>query len=541
MFYSILFPSQTQEQRAKRCPWLVLRPRALAPGATVTRGNKSYPADRNSLTPGRQTPSFFADTGLEPVLDAVLGDTEETPLRRVYYALATDADTVRYRQAVMRELEREDVGQAVRAFCGAVESAVRTITDGETAHLAAQREKYLVDGAAAYCDAVHSLLAACERWPITSDGLRLFLEAVRAYAREPRFLRLEALLRQAKEGIEAISFTLRVSQGKVWVGADRQDGDFVHETWADFACMADDGAAAKPPREIRLFGELALGPLGILIAGVLEKEHAEAFALLHTAAEAAGAVADPMILTFTEETRFYLRYLDTLRALKARGLPYAYPVLSGADTLRITGAYDLDLALRQDTVVPNDCTLLAAERGIVITGANHSGKTTFLRALGQVAALAALGLPVPCAAAKLPLFGSFFSHFSDAEEGAAELGRLKEELCKLKPILQTAGAGSLVLLNEMFSSTTVRDAQALAALVIGDLTGGGARVLCVTHTLSEMPDGMVSMAAQVTPDTHERLYTIVRAPAETRAHADALMAQYRLRYQDVKERISHGC
>jgi len=347
------------------------------------------------------------------------------------------------------------------------------------------------------------------------------------------------MLGEAKDGIEAISFSLQITKGKVLVGPAIPGGDFVRETRDDFTCP-EDGESAEPPREIRFFTELALGPLGILIADTLKKEHPDAFQRLQRAAEAAGAVPEPWILAFTREIRFYFGYLEIMRAVRAKGLPFAYPVLTGRDTVRVEGAYDLDLALHQEAVVTNACGLSAAERGIVITGANHSGKTTFLRALGQTAVLAALGLPVPCARAELPLFEGFYSHFSDAEEGEAQQGRLKEELVKLKPILRSAGTGSLVLLNEMFSSTTAQDAQAMAARVIGCLTGGGARVLCVTHTLGEMPEGMVSMVAQVAPDTHERLYRVVRAPAETHAHVDALIAKYRLDEQAIKERIGHG-
>jgi hypothetical protein len=419
-----------------------------------------------------------------------------------------------------------------------VEGAVRTIGDGLKAHAQAQHDKYIVDGAVAYCDAVRGLLAAASNQKVPSDGLASFVEVLRAYASGPAFEQTEALARRAKDGVERIVFRLRLEKGRVLVEPWEQGEDFVGETQADFGRAVDGAAAETAPREIRLFGQLELCPLGVLIAEALQNWHPEAFNKLHEAAGTAARVPEPFVLSFTRELRFYTSYRSFMRDIGAGGLPFAYPVLSRDGEIRIGGAYDASLALRQTNVVLNDFQLSPAERGAVVTGANHSGKTTYLRALGQIAVLAALGLPAPCEYAEIPLFNRFFSHFSAEEEGVARQGRLKEELARLKPVLAGAGAGSLVLLNEMFSSTTAQDAQTMAGQVLGELAGSGARVLCVTHVTGPVPESMVSMVAQVDPSSHERLYHIVRAPAETHAYVDGLITKYRLSYQDVKERIA---
>ena len=537
-FHSILFPSAAQEARAKDCPWLTLCARRLiGEEQVVTRGNKTFPVSKDNLTKRPQTPAYFADTGLDQILDSILPDADDV-LHGVYYALATDADTVRYRQQILRALEEENTSALFLSFCRAVEGAVRTITDGQTVHCTAQADKYTVDGAVAYCDAVEALLAGAAQQEIPADGLQAFVRRVRAYAEQPAFRQMAALLRQAKTEIEAVSFTLKIRKGKVIVGQDVKEDDFAAAARTD--CIRMDDPAEKPQRAIRLFGELAFGPLGILIADALQKQNPEAFARLHRAAGQAGGIPVSFIHAFTEEIRFYTSYLDIMHTLRINGLPLAYPTLTADDTICMEGAYDMGLALRQERVVQSDCELSAAERGVIITGANHSGKTTYLRAVGQIAALTALGLPVPCVRAEVPLFRGFFSHFSDAEEGEAQQGRLKEELRKLKPIAANAGAGSFVLLNEMFSSTTAQDAQTMADRLINDLADRGARVLCVTHTAGAIPAQFVSMVAQVAPGSHERLFTVVRAPAEIHAYADALIAKYRLTYADVKERIGHG-
>ncbi len=538
-FYNILFPSPSQEAKAGDCPWLRGRSRRVRAGrGCVTRGNKTFPIDKDNLTEAGEIPAFFADIGLDQLTGAILPGAEDDPLRRVYQALSTDAETVLYRQAILRALESEDVLSLFETFCRGVENAARTIADGRKVHAQAQRDKYVVDGAVAYCDAVRSLLAAASAREVPSHGLASFVEAVRAYAAGPVFRQTEALARQAKDEVEQIAFRLRLEKGRVLVESWEQGEDFVRETQTDFGRTEEDAAAETAPRDIRLFGQLELCPLGILIAEALQSRHPAAFKRLHAAAGAAGDIPEPFVVSFTREIRFYTSYRTFMREIGAGGLPFAYPVLSRDEAIRIDGAYDASLALTQTGVVLNGFQLSPAERGAVVTGANHSGKTTYLRALGQIAVLAALGLPAPCEYAEIPLFRRFFSHFSAEEEGVARQGRLKEELARLKPVLAGAGAGSLVLLNEMFSSTTAQDAQTMAGQVLGELVGSGARVLCVTHVAGPVPEGMVSMVAQVAPSSHERLYRIVRAPAETHAYVDGLIAKYRLSYQDVKERIA---
>jgi DNA mismatch repair ATPase MutS len=202
--------------------------------------------------------------------------------------------------------------------------------------------------------------------------------------------------------------------------------------------------------------------------------------------------------------------------------------------------YDLALAIGADQVVSNDFVLSQEENSAIITGPNQGGKTTFARSLGQVAVLAALGLPVPCSCAKLPLYSAIFSQFTQAEDAAADNGKLKEELLRLRPILKGARENSLVILNELFSSATAQDALDMADLTVRELMDSGAHVVFVTHI-----DGLhnlkaVSMVAQVQKENGQRLYKIIRAEADGRAYAGEIARKHNLAYGQIKERIAHG-
>jgi DNA mismatch repair protein MutS len=95
-------------------------------------------------------------------------------------------------------------------------------------------------------------------------------------------------------------------------------------------------------------------------------------------------------------------------------------------------------------------------------------------------------------------------------------------------------------MNEPFSSTTAQDAMDMADRVLSMFVDAGARVLCVTHISGFASGKLVNMTAQIDPVNHQRLYRIVRAPAETHAYADEIARKYSLTYREIKERVQHG-
>jgi DNA mismatch repair ATPase MutS len=154
--------------------------------------------------------------------------------------------------------------------------------------------------------------------------------------------------------------------------------------------------------------------------------------------------------------------------------------------------------------------------------------------------LAALGLPVPCNCAKLPLFCTVFSQFTQAEDASADNGKLKEELLRLRPVLKGAGENSLVILNELFSSATAQDALDMADRTLTLLMEAGAHVVCVTHIDGLCLNHAVSLVAQVQKASGQRLYKIIRAEADGQAYANEIAQRHHLAFEQIKERITHG-
>jgi DNA mismatch repair protein MutS len=192
-------------------------------------------------------------------------------------------------------------------------------------------------------------------------------------------------------------------------------------------------------------------------------------------------------------------------------------------------------------VVRNEFYLTGPERIFVVTGPNQGGKTTFARAFGQLHYLASLGYPVPAREAVLLLPDRIFTHFEKEEDLATLRGKFEDELVRIHDVLEQATGDSVVVMNESFASTTLRDALFVGERVLERLTGLGLLGVYVTFAdeLASLNETCVSMAAVVRPDDlAERTFKVVRKPADGLAYAAVIAGKYGLTYRQLKGRLA---
>ncbi len=135
-------------------------------------------------------------------------------------------------------------------------------------------------------------------------------------------------------------------------------------------------------------------------------------------------------------------------------------------------------------VVPLDLDLTNEDRQLIISGPNTGGKTVALKTTALLAMMAQAGIPVPAEQASFPVFTAFLADIGDAQSIEAALSTFSAHIKNLDRLSQLADERSLVLLDELGSSTDPEEGAALAVAVAGYFLKAGAWTLISTHHTS---------------------------------------------------------
>ncbi|WP_318567159.1 DNA mismatch repair protein MutS [Salinigranum marinum] len=205
-------------------------------------------------------------------------------------------------------------------------------------------------------------------------------------------------------------------------------------------------------------------------------------------------------------------------------------------TLTEPGGLDIEagrhpVVERTTEFVPNDLSMGADRRFLIVTGPNMSGKSTYMRQAALITLLAQIGSFVPARRAEVGVVDGIYTRVGALDELAQGRSTFMVEMQELSNILHSATEESLVVLDEVGRGTATYDGISIAWAateylhqgdnVLVDGSGGGPKTLFATHyhELTELGERLpraanVHMAGEENDGEVTFLRTVEEGPAD---------------------------
>jgi DNA mismatch repair protein MutS2 len=165
---------------------------------------------------------------------------------------------------------------------------------------------------------------------------------------------------------------------------------------------------------------------------------------------------------------------------------------------------------------------------LVITGPNTGGKTVTLKTLGLLSLMALAGMPIPAASeSQIPLFDGIYADIGDEQSIEQTLSSFSWHMGNVIRVIKGATGKSLVLLDELGTSTDPAEGSALARAILRYFLVRGTLAVATTHysdlkAFAHTTEGMENASLEFDPVTLTPTYQLsVGIPGGSNAMATA--------------------
>ena len=493
-----------------------------------------------------QPKDYFKDLGLDLVFKSVLETKQEFSLEKYFYNPIQDIEVITYRQDIMNELENKELRKKITNFTNeiyALHQSMNEIREKLTSQDVWSNNflirGHMLDYAQRYCLAVDDIKNELANTELKSQGFLDFSHYIEKYHNSKRYKDLKLSISDLRKQFSKIEYAMLLNGNTIKVRKFENQKDYASQISSTFDKFAQ-GDVKDYRHQLEEKPKADHVEVGVL--NLLSKIYQKEFEALTQFTSNFISFDDKTLVQFSNDIEFYVSWLYYIEPIKNNGLEFNYPKMAfKSNHVYSHDCFDIALAHKiPSKIILNDFTLRAPESLIVVTGPNQGGKTTFARMIGQVHYLASLGLSVPGKESSLFLFDNIFTHFSTEEDLSTENGKLKDDLERLYKITTKATDKSIVIINEIFTSTTLKDAKFLGKEMINHLIDIKVPGVIVTFIddLAVHSEATVSMMSTVKDDDiMERTYKVIRKRPDGSAYAMHIASKHGLTYEKLSRRL----
>lgn len=505
-----------------------------------------FPSKEKEISNNDKMPDCLSNLNLDQFFGFIFEEKRKYSLEEYYFTMLHDKETIVYRQDVLKDLLNKDVYNLLSVFSERTGVLKKNMNDLRQALKlkAGSDNNFLTKGALfekaeIYTESLEELFLNLDKLPLKSVGLLKFKKYLEDYCNSEAFKKLLENVKELREKLNKVHFCMYIKGTAMRLAKYQEEEsltDLITNTFLKFREENLKSNSLKPtiaPEEKRV---------EIEVISLVSKLYPQEFKELVKFALENQNFDDDTLLRFSREIQFYLSWIEGTDLLRCEHLSFNIPeIVCTKDSMYLTDFFDIMLASKNPAlIVPNSITLNSPERILVITGPNQGGKTTFARAFGQAHYLASLGLDIPGTKSKVFLVDKVLTHFEKEETIDTLNGKLLDELERLRVIKDNATKDSLLIINEIFASTTSADALVLGKHMMDFLTDLGAISLVVTFLdeLASHGEETVSLMTTIKSDSdHKRTYHIIRKKADGHAYALDIQEKYSLTSMDLERRL----
>ena len=263
------------------------------------------------------------------------------------------------------------------------------------------------------------------------------------------------------------------------------------------------------------------------------------------------------VIALGDELTFYTSAVRFCHRLREAGMPVVRPVQASEDkALEAEDLYMPELALSGAAgAVTNPASLGRGGYVNLVTGANSSGKTTWLIAVGQLQWLYQLGCYVPASRAAMRPVDALYTLFAAGESDTSEDSRMGLEVERIAAFTAAMTPNSLVLLNEPMTSTSASEGIEIILDLLTNLIDSSVSGMVVTHynevyrllsdrlAASGRRDRLRSLVMEVERGEDASIrypYRIKESPPGASSYARAIVARLGLELDTMLNKMSRA-